>query len=88
MSFTFEDVKHAKPSLKIVDEGRSNNKLIYIDPNTHQMEKMNNSNGLKIPNNSSFQLAPDTSHERDAMMVVGPSGSGKSDFVETYCDNT
>ena len=40
------------------------------------------SKDLKIQNNAVFQLVPDTSHERDVMMVVGPSGSGKSYFVK------
>jgi hypothetical protein len=48
--------------------------MIYIDPNTNEMDKVNNFKGLKIPNNSNFQLVPDTTHERDVMMVVGPSG--------------
>ena len=46
------------------------------------MYKVSNFKGLKIPNNSSFH----TSHERDVMMVVGPSGSGKSYFVKKYCE--
>ena len=50
------------------------------------MDKVSNFKGLKIPNNSSFQLVPDTSHERDVMMAVGPSGSGKSYFVKKYCE--
>ena len=41
---------------------------------------------MKIPNNSNYQLVPDTSHERDVIMVVGPSGSGKSYFVKRYCE--
>ena len=86
MYFTFEDVKHAKPFVEIIGEGKYNNKLIYIDPNTNEMDKVSNFKGLKIPKNSSFQLVPDTSHERDVMMVVGPSGSGKSYFVKKYCE--
>ena len=62
--------------------------MIYIDPNTHEMDKVNNFRGLKIPSNSNFQLVPDTSHERDVMMVVGPSGSGKSYFVKKYCEQS
>ena len=85
MSFTFNEVKHSKPFVKIIN-GKYNNKLIYIDPNTNEMDKVNNFKGLKIPNNSNFQLVPDTSHERDVMMVVGPSGSGKSYFVKKYCE--
>ena len=50
------------------------------------MDKVSNFKGLKIPNNSSFQLVPDTSHERDVMTGVGPSGSGKSYFVTEYCE--
>ena len=42
MSFTFEDVKHAKPFVKIIGEGKSNNKLIYIDPNTNDIDKVCN----------------------------------------------
>ena len=86
MSFSLNDGKQCRPFVKIIGEGKYNNKLIYIDPNTNEMDKVSNFKGLKIPNNSSFQLVPDTSHERDVMMVVGPSGSGKSYFVKKYCE--
>ena len=81
MSFSFNDGKGCRPFVKVIGEGNYNNKLIYIDPNTNEIDKVSNFKGLKIPNNSTFQLVPDTSHERDVMMVVGPSGSGKSYFV-------
>ena len=51
------------------------------------MDKVSNFKGLKIPNNSSFQLVPDTSHERDVMMVVGPSASGKYYFEKSIATN-
>ena len=85
MSFTFNEVKHSKPFVKIIN-GKYNNKLIYIDPNTNEMDKGNDFKALKFLNTSNFQLVPDTSHERDVMMVVGPSGSGKSYFVKKYCE--
>ena len=40
MSVTFEDVKHAKPFVKIIGEGKYDNKSIYIDPNTNEMYKV------------------------------------------------
>ena len=86
MSFSFNDGKQCRPFVKIIGEGKHNNKIIYIDPNTNEIDKVSNFKGLKIPNNSTFQLVPDTSHERDVMMVVGPSGSGKSYFVKKYCE--
>ena len=85
MSLGFNDGKGCRPFVKITGEGKFNNKLIYIDPNTNERDKVSNFKGLKIPNNSSFQLVPETSHERDVMMVVGPFGSGKSYFVKKYC---
>ena len=87
MSFSFTENKGCRPFVKILGSGKYNNKLIYIDPNTNEMDKVNNFKGLKIPNNSSFQTVPDTSHERDVMMVVGPSGSGKSYFVKKRIAN-
>ena len=85
MSFSFNENKGCRPFVKIIGEGEYNNKLINIDPNEHEMDKVRNFKGLTIPANSSFQLVPDTSHERDVMMVVGPSGSGKYFFVKKYC---
>ena len=46
MSFTFNEVKHSKPFVKIIN-GKYNNKMIYIDPNTNQLDTVNNFNGLK-----------------------------------------
>ena len=86
MSFSFNDGKQCRPFVKIIGEGKYNNRLIYIDPNTNEMDKVCNFKSLKIPNNSTFQLVPDTSHERDVMMVVGPSESGKSYFATTDCE--
>ena len=81
MSFSFTESKNSKPFVKIIN-GKYNNKTIFIDTNLNEIDNVNNFKGMRIPNNSNFQLVPDTSHERDVMMVVGPSGSGKSYFVK------
>jgi septin family protein len=85
MSFSFTESKNSKPFVKIIN-GKYNNKTIFIDTNLNEIDNINNFKGMRIPNNSNFQLVPDTSHERDVMMVVGPSGSGKSYFVKKYCE--
>jgi KaiC/GvpD/RAD55 family RecA-like ATPase len=85
MSFSFTESKNSKPFVKIIN-GKYNNKTIFIDTNLNEIDNVNNFKGMRIPNNSNFQLVPDTSHERDVMMVVGPSGSGKSYFVKKYCE--
>ena len=82
MSFSFNEGKGCRPFVKIIGAGKYNNELMHIDPNTNEMDTVSNFKGLEIHNNSNFQLVPGTSHERDVMMVVGPSGSGKSYAVK------
>ena len=84
MSLTFNQVKHVKPLCKI-NGSKYNGQVIYIDPNINEMDSASNFKHLRIPNTATFQMIPDSSHERDVYYVCGPSGSGKSYFVREYC---
>ena len=86
MSLTFLQVKNAKPLAKIIGDGKLHNKVVYIDPNTTEIDEVNNFSKLRIPNNCSFQIIPDTTHERDILYITGASGSGKSTFTRKYVE--
>ena len=82
---SFIQSKKAKPLCKIVN-GKYNNKIIYIDPDSNEPDFVNSFKKLEIGNNSRLQMLPDSSHERDVYYITGPSGSGKSYFVKMYCE--
>ena len=42
MSFSFNDGKGCRPCVKIIGEGKYSNRLIYIDPNTNEIDKVSN----------------------------------------------
>ena len=86
MSLTFTPVKASRPFVKITGDTKYQNKTIYIDPNTTEIDQVNNVAHFRIPNNCNFQLVPDTSHERDILYITGASGSGKSTFTRQYIE--
>ena len=85
MSLTFNQVKGAKPLCKI-NGSKYNGQVIYIDPNINETDSVSNFKSLRIPNNATFQMIPDSSHERDVYYICGPSGSDKSYFTKKYCE--
>ena len=85
MNLTFNMVKHAKPLCKIKGS-KYNGQVIYIDPDINEADSVSNFKKLRIPNNATFQVIPDSSHERDVYYICGPSGSGKSYFTKKYCE--
>ena len=86
MSLSYTNVKGSRPFVKILGDGKYQNKIIYIDPNTTEIDEINNIAHVRIPNNCYFQLVPDTSHERDILYITGASGSGKSTFTRQYIE--
>ena len=74
MSLTFTPVKGSRPFVKITGDTKYQNKTIYIDPNTTEIDQVNNVAHFRIPNNCNFQFVPDTSHERDILYITGASG--------------
>ena len=65
MSLSFTPTKGSKPFVKVLGDGKYQNKTLYIDPNQTDIDEASNIAHLRIPNNCAFQLVPDTSHERD-----------------------
>jgi hypothetical protein len=70
-----------------IDGGNDNNEIIYLDTNAinHNNGKIkkNYFNDLEI-SDGHFQIIPDTSIERQCMIIAGSSGSGKSHFTNGY----
>jgi Cdc6-like AAA superfamily ATPase len=86
MSLSFTPTKGSKPFVKVLGDGKYQNKILYIDPNRTDIDEASNIAHLRIPNNCTFQLVPDTSHERDILYITGASGSGKSTFTRQYIE--
>lgn len=77
--------------------GDDDGEIIYLDSN--YIKCQDNSKGLKckkkiiyfdkldLDKTSIFQPYPNTSRERDVMLIVGASGSGKSYYLNQYLKN-
>ena len=51
MSLSYTNVKGSRPFVKILGDGKYQNKIIYIDPNTTEIDEINNIAHVRIPNN-------------------------------------
>jgi hypothetical protein len=82
----FNTNKIGRPVCRI-DGGEDNNEIIYLDSeaNTNKSGKLkkNYFNKLQI-NDGKLQQIPDTTSERQCIMCVGASGSGKSFYSNNY----
>jgi hypothetical protein len=83
--------KVGRPLCKIVG-GKYNGNVISVS-DTRCGESTDDSplavqefKGLKIPNNSVFQLIPNPKTEREILYISGCSGSGKSYFARKYLE--
>lgn len=86
MSFSIKKTKENYPLVKIKG-GKYNNEVIYLNnqiPNEEDkdLEKTFNKLALK---DGTFQLIPNTKKERECIVCIGKSGSGKSHFIYNYC---
>jgi hypothetical protein len=84
--------------IAIIKGGDDNNQIIYLDAN-HKKDDINDKKGLKgiknnvyfdkleLPKNQIFEQFPNTKTERQVLMIVGQSGSGKSYYLNQYMKN-
>jgi GTPase SAR1 family protein len=82
----------------IIKGGADNGQLIFLDPN-YKKDDTDNKKGLngakknvyfeelELPKKSTFEQYPNTKTERQVLMIVGQSGSGKSYYVNQYMKN-
>jgi hypothetical protein len=86
MSFSIQKTKNNYPLVKIKG-GKYNNEIIYLDNDIPDKEdktfdKTFNKIAIK---DGLFQLVPNTKKERECIVIIGKSGSGKSHFILNYC---
>lgn len=89
MSLSIKKTKDNFPLVKIKG-GKYNNQIIYLsnqipDKNEAELEKPFNKLALK---EGTFQLVPVSDmkkRERECIVCIGKSGSGKSHFIYNYC---
>lgn len=84
--------------IAIIKGGSDNNRIIFLDAN-HKKDDTDNKKGLKgvsnnvyfdkleLPKNQTFEQYPNTHTERQVLMIVGQSGSGKSYYLNQYMKN-
>jgi len=84
--------------IAIIKGGDDNNQIIFLDAN-HKKDDKDNKKGLKgvkknvyfdkleLPKNEIFEQFPNTHTERQVLMIVGQSGSGKSYYLNQYMKN-
>jgi len=78
MSFNFS--KEGFP-LAIVKGGKENGSKLYLNDKENEKIKTFTKINLK---DGMFQVIPNTKRERDVILIVGASGSGKSTFTRNY----
>jgi len=78
MSFNFS--KEGFP-LAIVKGGKENGSKLYLNDKENEKIKTFTKINLK---DGMFQIIPNTKRERDVILIVGASGSGKSTFTRNY----
>jgi GTPase SAR1 family protein len=86
--------------ISIIKGGTENNTIIYLDAN-YKFDDKDDDKGLKLikkknnvyfdklelPKNQNFEPYPNTHTERQVLMIVGQSGSGKSYYLNQYIKN-
>lgn len=94
MSFNLE---RGSP-VAIIKGGEDDGEIIYLDAN-YTKDSEDNEKGLKskkkivyfdkldLGKDALFEQYPNTSRERDVLMIVGQSGSGKSYYLNQYMKN-
>ena len=76
----------------IVKGGVRDKEIIYLDSNVNSDDVKRDKtkkyfNELNLDSKSIFEPYPNTSRERDALMIVGQSGSGKTHYLNQYISN-
>jgi len=80
----FNTNNRGKPIARIVG-GDDNDKIIYLDDKETKVKgKLNNAFEKVEVNDGVFSVVPDTTRERDCIMITGASGSGKSYWTNNY----
>jgi len=80
----FNTNNRGKPIARIVG-GDDDNKIIYLDDKETKVRgKLNNAFEKVEVNDGVFSVVPDTTRERDCIMITGASGSGKSYWTNNY----
>lgn len=91
------NVQEKGSEVAIIKGGDDDGEIIYLDANYSG----NNDNGkglkskkkiiyfdkLDLPKEATFQQYPNTNMERQVLMIVGQSGSGKSYYLNQYMNN-
>jgi hypothetical protein len=86
MSLSIQKTKTNQPLVKIKG-GKYNNEVIYLSqdiPKQDDKELNKTFNKLALKEGD-FQLIPNTKKERECIVCIGKSGSGKSTFIYNYC---
>ena len=80
----FNTNNRGKPIARIVG-GDDNDKIIYLDDKETKVKgKLNNAFEKVEVMDGVFSVVPDTTRERDCIMITGASGSGKSYWTNNY----
>jgi len=77
----FNLVKTGRPLCKILD-GKLNGTIISVAPRGDV--NVNTFPVIRLPEESKFQIIPDSTKERDILYITGASGSGKTTFTAGY----
>jgi len=77
----FNLVKTGRPLCKILD-GKLNGTIISVAPKGDV--NVNTFPVIRLPEESKFQIIPDSNKERDILYITGASGSGKTTFTAGY----
>ena len=77
----FNLVKTGRPLCKIID-GKLNGTIISVAPRGEV--NVNTFPVVRLPDESKFQIIPDSTKERDILYITGASGSGKTTFTAGY----
>ena len=94
MAFNIQD---KGGEVAVIKENKEDDIIVYLDPNYEKKEE-GKSNGLKnnkinyldkidLDKNQKFYPYPNTKQERQCLLIVGQSGSGKSWYLNEYMKN-
>ena len=67
----------------VIAKINGNKKKIYVSSELEEKEHQHRE--IKLPTGQSFQIVPNPETEREILMIIGSSGSGKSYFAKQYC---
>ena len=94
MAFNIQD---KGGEVAVIKENKEDDIIVYLDPNYEKKEegksnalknnKINYLDKIDLDKNQKFYPYPNTKQERQCLLIVGQSGSGKSWYLNEYMKN-